>query len=37
MAQRYLDVLDELTAACTQPGPSLYTISRTGLRRVLLD
>lgn len=37
MAQRYLDVLDELTRACRTPGPFLYAVTRTGLRRVALD
>lgn len=37
MAQRYLDILDELTAACRQPGPFLYAVSQTGLRHVALD
>ncbi len=36
MAQQYLAVLDQLTEACRRPGPFLYTVSRTGLRRVSL-
>jgi hypothetical protein len=37
MAGLYLDVLDELTAACAAEGPFLYVVSRSGLRRVDLD
>lgn len=36
MAQLYLGVLDRMAAACTDPGPFLYVISRTGLRAVPL-
>jgi len=34
MAQLYIAVLDKLTAACVAPGPFLYVVSRSGLRRV---
>lgn len=37
MAQLYLGVLDKLVAACAAPGPFLYVVSRSGLRRVDLD
>ena len=33
----YLAVLDQLTAACAEPGPFLFTVSRVGLRRIDLD
>ncbi len=33
MAHQFISVLDDLAAACRQPGPFLYTVSRTGLRR----
>ena len=33
MAQLYLDHLDAITTATTEPGPFLYIISRRGLRR----
>jgi hypothetical protein len=32
-AQLYIDVLDQLTIACASPGPFLYVVSRSGLRR----
>ncbi len=35
MAQLYLAVLDKLTATCAAtPGPFLYVVSRSGLRRI---
>jgi hypothetical protein len=34
MAELYIAVLDKLAAACAAPGPFLYVVSRTGLRRV---
>ena len=34
MAQLYIAVLEKLTVACTTPGPFLYVVSRSGLRRV---
>jgi hypothetical protein len=37
MAQLYIAVLDKLTVACAAPGPFLYVVSRSGLRRVDLD
>jgi PIN like domain len=37
MAQRFIDELDQITEACSQPGPFLYTVSSVGLRRVRLD
>lgn len=37
MARRFIDVLDQITEACSQPGPFLYTVSSVGLRRVRLD
>ena len=37
MAALYLAVLDQLAAACAQPGPFLFTVSRSGLRRIDLD
>lgn len=37
MAQLYIAVLDKLAAACADPGPFLYVVSRSGLRRVDLD
>jgi hypothetical protein len=37
MAQRFIDVLNQITEACSQPGPFLYTVSSVGLRRVRLD
>ena len=37
MAELYLAVLDQLTAACAEPGPFLFTVSRAGLRRIDLD
>jgi hypothetical protein len=27
MAQRFIDMLDQITEACSQPGPFLYTVS----------
>jgi hypothetical protein len=36
MADQYLAVMDEIAEACRQPGPFLYSVSRTGLRRVAL-
>jgi len=33
MADQFLAVRNDLAAACQQPGPFLYTVSRTGLRR----
>lgn len=35
MAQQYLDVLGEMAAACREPGPFLFVVSRAGLRRVV--
>lgn len=37
MAQLYLDVLDKLVAACGAPGPFLFVVTRSGLRRIDLD
>jgi len=37
MAQQYLAVLGEVVDACRQPGPFLYAVSRSGLRRVDLS
>ena len=37
MAQRFIDMPDQITEACRQPGPFLYTVSSVGLRRVRLD
>lgn len=34
MAQQYIAVLGKLTAACAAPGPFLFVVSRSGLRRV---
>jgi hypothetical protein len=34
MAELYRTVLDHLAAACTEPGPFLYVVSRSGLRRI---
>lgn len=34
MAHQYLAILRDLTDACRQPGPFLYAVSSTGLRRV---
>ncbi len=34
MAHQYLSTLDDIAAACQQPGPFLYAVSTTGLRRV---
>lgn len=34
MAEQYLNSLVELTVACQEPGPFLYAVSRTGLRRL---
>lgn len=36
MAQRFIDVLDQITEACSRPGPFLYTVSSVGLRRARL-
>lgn len=36
MAQLYLDVLDPIADACGNPGPFLYVVSRSGLRRTEL-
>lgn len=33
MANQYLSVLDDLAAACQQPGAFLCTVSHAGLRR----
>lgn len=37
MAELYISVLDKLTAACATPGPFMYVVSRSGLRRIDLD
>ena len=37
MAALYLAVLDQLAAACGEPGPFLFTVSRAGLRRIDFD
>jgi hypothetical protein len=37
MAQLYLDGLLKLTAACAEPGPFLFVVSRSGIRPVDLD
>lgn len=37
MAQQHLATLDEITAACRSPGPFLYAVSNTGLRRIDLS
>ena len=37
MAALYLAVLDHLAAACGEPGPFLFTVSRAGLRRIDFD
>jgi hypothetical protein len=34
IAQLYITVLEKLTAACATPGPFLYVVSRSGLRRI---
>jgi hypothetical protein len=34
MAQLYLDGLAKLTAACTEPGPFLFVVSRSGIRPI---
>lgn len=34
MAQQYLDALDQLVEACERPGPFLYAVSGSGIRRV---
>ena len=36
MAELYLKFLKQLTAACAEPGPFLYVVSRAGLRQVHL-
>jgi hypothetical protein len=36
MAEIYLAALDKMELACRAPGPSLYAVSVTGLRRVEL-
>lgn len=36
MAERFLNVIDEMAIACREPGPFLYTVSRQGLRGVAL-
>lgn len=35
MAEQFLGVLDQMSTACQEPGPFLFVISRTGMRRVL--
>ena len=35
MAQQFLDVVDEMATACRQPGPFLFVVSRSGMRRVV--
>jgi hypothetical protein len=37
MAEQYLAVLDRLASACSEPGPFLYVVSRSGLRRIDLS
>ncbi len=37
MAERFLAVADGIARACADPGPFIYTVSATGLRRVDLD
>jgi PIN like domain len=34
MAGLYLGVLDRIAAACAEPGPFLYAVSRQGLRQL---
>ena len=36
MAERYLVALDVMVNACVEPGPFLYAVSATGLRRIQL-
>jgi hypothetical protein len=36
MAARYLAVIDDIAAACREPGPFLYAVTAHELRRVLL-
>ena len=35
MAEQFLDVLDEMTGGCREPGPFLFVVSRSGLHRVV--
>lgn len=37
MAQRYLDHLDAMTSACTEPGPFIYAIQERRIERLDLD
>ena len=37
MAEQFLGVIDELAQVCEQPGPLLYIVSASGMRRVQLD
>ncbi|MGH3721623.1 MAG: hypothetical protein ACRDRI_22805 [Pseudonocardiaceae bacterium] len=34
MAHHYLAVIDQITEACRHPGPFLYAVTATGLRRL---
>ena len=34
MAEQFLAVIDQITASCRQPGPFLYVVSVSGIRRV---
>lgn len=36
MAAQYLDAIDGIAEACRRPGPFLYAVSHTGIRRVEL-
>ena len=36
MAERYRAALDFMVNACVEPGPFLYAISASGLRRIRL-
>ena len=35
MAQQFVDVVDDMVVACRNPGPFLFSVSRSGMRRVI--
>lgn len=37
MADQFLAVIDDMAGACAEPGPLLYVVSLSGMRRVPLD
>jgi hypothetical protein len=34
MAEQYLATIDKIALACHEPGPFLYAVSASGIRRI---